>query len=509
MNEIKYKGTYLPEEILDLGKLTIKEANDILSSPVKQKLLILPYNEQFMITKEIVNNILNVQELIWPQAANIPKGIFEFTNIEYLSIGSCAAIRPYAFESARIKYVNIESCPRIQVAAFRFSELEEIILPADIEKIASRAFYRCLSLKNVDMTKVKNKVSISSECFKFTSSLEKFDFSKINSIEMSVFSNSGIQDAIFSSPIKIKSDAFAFSKLRFVEFNHKDITFIGDSQFSNCTQLSEVKFNGYKNKIPCRCFYSCNNLKKVTGVQNITAIGQRAFCYADLSGLEEMPNLKCIKEEAFSSSGIEEITVYASEIECNVFFDCYNFKKITFNSTINSLPSEAFKSCVKLEYADLEKTKIGEIPSYCFAKTALKEIKFPKNITAIRFGAFSETKIKDISIPDTVVDVGLYAFSYCHNLTSVRWSEKCLEIRNYVFTKCKKLTTLTNTLNIKKIGHKSLAYTKVNATFKELQAFEQDSFLDCSGQIDLRQTAIFSYPEKQLGENILLPYYCN
>ena len=108
----------------------------------------------------------------------------------------------------------------------------------------------------------------------------------------------------------------------------ENATFIGESAFEDCKSLSYVELGPKIDSIATSAFYVCSSLKSMNFPES----------------------LKCIKSQAFSGCGFEELVVPRSitKIESSVFAAC-NIKKLTIYDNIQTIEFQAFRTCTDLK----------------------------------------------------------------------------------------------------------------------------------------------------------------
>lgn len=63
---------------------------------------------------------------------------------------------------------------------------------------------------------------------------------------------------------------------------------------------------------------------------------------------------------------------------------------------------------------------VKSIGMYCFSRSDIVTVKFPKSLTSIETGAFAQCNgIRTMTLPNTLKKLGSYAFTECENLISI------------------------------------------------------------------------------------------
>ena len=127
-----------------------------------------------------------------------------------------------------------------------------------------------------------------------------------------------------------------------------------------------------------------NNSKKIFCPNTLVAIGEYAFCKANVKEIIWSPSLKYIGSYAFYGCSLikleQELDLPQSlnYIGANAFNGCRKFTSVSFPDSIIKIDSHAFSNCESLKWVYIPDT-IKEIGSGVFdGCTSLKEIKIPK-----------------------------------------------------------------------------------------------------------------------------------
>ena len=193
---------------------------------------------------------------------------------------------------------------------------------------------------------------------------------------------------------------------------------IGDSAFESCTKLSSVVFPYSLKHIGRNAFKSCNKLSSVFLPESIISIGEDAFSGCRNLKKVNLPNgLEMIGDGAFCHSGLVEVKIPKNvrEIGGNPFGGCSNLTSIMVDQENKLFDSR--NNC----QAIIE-TESNNLISAC-SKTLI-----PNGVKRIGKDAFGGCNITAINIPDSVMEIGEYAFSDCYKLTSIVIPESVTKI---------------------------------------------------------------------------------
>ena len=156
------------------------------------------------------------------------------------------------------------------------------------------------------------------------------------------------------------------------------ITTIGNSAFSEFTDLQSISLPSTLQTIGSTVFYYCEKLPSITIPANVTSIGVSTFSYCELLASANIP-------------------VGVTLIPESLFYDCHALQTIVLPEGVQSIGEEAFYSCY-----------------------GLTNISFPSTLTQIGDYVFNwSTSLASITLPESIESIGEAAFAACTSLTNV------------------------------------------------------------------------------------------
>ena len=284
-----------------------------------------------------------------------------------------------------------DSVEIIEGSAFEeCSGLQTIVIPASVEEIGDYAFSGCESLKNIAIS--KNLTDIGSGVFSKCNNITLIDVDKMNSAYTSIDGN------LYSKDGKTLIQFACGKKGSFTIPNGVEI--IAESAFYGCTSITHVRIPDSVINIADYAFYECSNLISAT-----------------------------------LSEGITSIMDYA-------FDSCKRLESIIIPSSVNSIGEGVFQNCNSLSVIDVSEDNkfLSSVEGNLFSKDKKILIQYAPS----KRGAFT--------IPDGVETIGVRAFAFCEDLTSVIISKDVKNIEVEAFCGCKGLNSIIIPEGVKSIG---------------------------------------------------------
>lgn len=192
------------------------------------------------------------------------------------------------------------------------------------------------------------------------------------------------------------------------------VTSIGESAFSYCENLKNVKVPNCVKTIQSYAFNNCTSLENINIPNSVEKIGNNVF-------------FSCRKlNNVVLPKGI-------TTISDNTFMNCNSLSNITIPDTVKTIGYQAFAWCISLKNIDIPDS-VTKIESSAFWLSALESVKIPNNMRTIGNQSFSGCRnLVNVEIPDSVRKIEDSAFFYCTNLLGVKIPDSVTEIEKGAF----------------------------------------------------------------------------
>lgn len=185
-------------------------------------------------------------------------------------------------------------------------------------------------------------------------------------------------------------------------------------------------------------FYYMGNLKHVELPATLERICHNAFfsCLS-LRNVSLPEGLREIQPRAFSSSGIEELTIPQSvtELRYGILANCYKLKTLNILANVDEVPSDMCLLCTNLENVVLP-DDVKSIGSGAFDGAGLKAFQWPSALETIASDAFSDTQMEEVVLPPHVIEISSRAFSFSNALRSITLPASLLTIDQSALRSC-------------------------------------------------------------------------
>ena len=317
----------------------------------------------------------------------------ENVDLAYVDLnGATLTIGENAFRYCKnlVKVVGAENVTEVKYGAFSSCDkLESISKLSSLTSIGKMAFSYCTSLTSLDGLELSSIISIGDKAFwndtSLSFNLEEDTFESLQTLGESSFSGctSVIGKVILPERItEIPNNAFSGTKITEVDFSN--ITSIGNSAFSNCADLKELKLS-----------------------DSIITIGDKAFKETGISGELILPDsITTIGSCAFQMTGISSVK---------------------WSHALKTIGAQAFHKCLQLGGALNLPEGVTNIGKAAFASTAITELQLPDSLQTISDSAFANcTQLTSVQIGEkncgasNLVSIGQRAFWKDKGITSFK-----------------------------------------------------------------------------------------
>lgn len=251
--------------------------------------------------------------------------------------------------------------------------------------------------KRIPVGIFNEKTSVKYVIFEEGSRLEKIDAGAfegcgITSIEVpegvtcmedAVFKNSYLTKITFKGKVtSIGKEAFSDTPIEAI--SGSEITSVGNSAFSNCSSLKEVR------------------------MPKLETIGSRAFQYCTKlnSGMVWSSKLTLISKEAFKGCGfvdlnMSSVTNEGIVIEARAFEGCTKLSSVTLPGSLLNIETALFKGCTSLQTITMPESLVSIGEDGFAGCTSLVRIVIPEKVQKIQARAFEGCEaLVEISILD-------------------------------------------------------------------------------------------------------------
>ena len=326
-----------------------------------------------------------------PANVEIGDSSFRQSGLEQVTV-SGGSVGNYAFHRIdNLKKISI-NCETIGEEAFSGCDyLTDITLGENVKTLGDKAFYTCDALERVEIpstvTDIGEKTFYSCPALKEAiiraGTVKAGTFYNCRALTTLIISDNATLDGSFTA-----RNAYAHGTLETVKIGKGEI---GDSAFSNCTNLTTVELGDGVTQIGTNAFIRCTQISSITIGSRVSSIGKNAF-----NGCTALTNAN----------------IGSGAIGANAFQDCSRLANVTLGDGVTSIGANAFLRCEALTSMNIG-SSVGIIENYAFSGcAALEEV----TISAAQIGnqAFrSANALKKVTLGDGVEAIPAGAFSNC------------------------------------------------------------------------------------------------
>ena len=403
----------------------------------------------------------NVTDIAFPSTMeNIGHRAFsEFTGLTSLSLPSSLKrignyVFPYTIESVNFP----EGLEEIGVGAFMgCSKIEEIKFPSTLKRIGARAFSNCTGLSEITIPESIEELEIGVVDHKYVGPFEGCKgviIVKMNAKNMKVGNIGkleGLEKIVVSKNVEVLPDNLFYNCTpKTIEFEERPADsqlYLGKMDYSTTrSKLTSLTLPNGKISLGGEALRSFKLPLVILG--EITSMGGSALSgCTDLTSVRLSDELTEIPGGAFSGcTGMTSINIpnNVKTIGDGAFSDCSGLTSITIGSSVTSIGERAFSDCKMLEAVH-----ISDIAAWCritFEGSEISDYLAQNRSANPLFHAhhlyLNNEEIKDLVIPDGITSIGNYAFYNCTELSSVTIPESITSIGIAAFYGCSGLTEL-------------------------------------------------------------------
>lgn len=329
-----------------------------------------------------------------PANVEIGDSSFRQSGLEQVTV-SGGSVGNYAFHRIdNLKKISI-NCETIGEEAFSGCDyLTDITLGENVKTLGDKAFYTCDALERVEIpstvTDIGEKTFYSCPALKEAiiraGTVKAGTFYNCRALTTLIISDNAMLDASFTA-----ANTYAKEKLETVRIGKGEI---GNSAFSNCTNLTTVELGNDVTSIGKSAFLKCTQLPSITIGDGVISIGSGAF-----NGCTALTNANIgsgtIGATAFQDcTRLTDVTLGdgVTLIGTNAFLRCTALTSISIGSNVGTIESFAFSGCTALEEVTIP---AAQVKSGAFSRaTALKRVTFGNDVTNIAAGVFNGSGMK-------------------------------------------------------------------------------------------------------------------
>ena len=247
----------------------------------------------------------------------------------------------------------------------------------------------------------------------------------------------------------------------------KGVTSIGGSAFYDCNELTSVSISQSVTRFEAYAFTWCYNLTSIIIPKNVERIGIYAFSgCTNLTSIISLngtpPNLN---DNVFMGTDLSKITLHVPAESEKTYEEWWHFRRENIKPVIMWEDNNPFMWALSSSGV---LTVLGDGPMPVYSATAapwhlnldsIRRVVIDYGITSIRDYAFSGCKnMTSVTIPQEVTSIGDYAFSGCEKMTSVILPQNMTKIEKSTFYGCSSLTSITIPQKVTSIEDSAFAY---------------------------------------------------
>ena len=339
------------------------------------------------------------------------------------------------------EYTIPNSVTCIEDYAFDYcTGLTSVTIPNSVTSIGGCAFDNCTSLTSIE---IPNSVtSIGASAFSDCKNLSSITIP--NSVKnIGNYAFSGCTSLPIIDDIRYADTYLIEAVTNLSSYTIKEGTrWIGSGAFYRCTNLTSIVIPDGVTSIGYGAFKDCSSLTSVTIPNSVTSIGYDAFYYCNNLGTTYNAHFFVRLDKSYAGkysipAGIESIIKPA-------FYDCKELTAIEIPSSVTYIEEAAFDGC-----SSLTAVYTSDITAWCnidFEEYDSNPLETADNLY------LNGELVTNLIIPSSVIEIKQYAFTDCQSLSSVTIYKGCKTIGKEAFGGCNNITSITFPSTLDSIG---------------------------------------------------------
>ena len=381
--------------------------------------------------------LLNGAACLDVSANELADGLFTYSVFgDYACITSCTDIHKHRLIIPE-KMGNYTVKEISSGAFYGNGYLTEILIPEGVEIIGDYAFYMCEKLRFVTLP--DTLAEIGENAFGECSAAEEILLpDKVEKIGKNAFSGCG-RIIVSKENKRFSSDE---NGVLFNKYASVLLQYPSNSGLSEYTVPSSVRI------IENRAFYKAKMLRKITFSKGLTCIGDEAFSESGIEEITLPDSVKKVGKSAFSHCPLKTAVLSDSmtEIPEQLFQSCGLIERIELTDGIREIGEKAFFGCDSLsDFVIPDSVEIIGSGAF-FGCVNLRDASVPEGVESIPDNAFYRTGLRSVTFPRSIKSIGYEAFAYCDSLKKIVFNgskedfkEIFIDRNNEAIEKCEKV----------------------------------------------------------------------